>query len=173
MQYSTKRRNSKMNYVIKTKTKECLPLDEWITKLEMRAFGWRYKGLDTTYFDEYDVNINWDAGTATATQRSRTDIVFKRIEPYSFNPVFVLLELMMSIQSWIRRKLIFLFFGLCALGLIIGVLTQDMTALGAVAGIAAFVYVPSIFYAILGFLFRKVFGLDRNLKKRLVKNKKI
>ena len=159
-----------MKYVIKTKRKECLPLDEWITKLEMRAFGWRYKGMDTTYFDSYDVSIDWDTGTGTASQRSRTDIVFKRVEPYSYNPIFVVLEFLMSIQSWIRRKLIFLFFGLCAVGLIVGILSQEMTIIGAVLGIAAFIYTPSIFYLALGFMLRKLLRLDDNLKKRLVKN---
>lgn len=157
-------------YVIKSKYKECLPFDEWITKLEMRAFGWVYRGVDVTYFDSYDVTIDWDAGTGSATQRSRADNTFKRIEPYSYNIVFNILEILMSIQSWIRRKLIALFFGLVLIGGVIGIITQDYAVIGAGVGIVAFIYVPSLFYVVAGFLTRKLFRLDEKLKERLEDN---
>lgn len=157
-------------YIIKSKYKECLPLDEWITKLEMRAFGWVYRGIDVTYFDSYDISIDWDTGKGTATQNKRVDNTFKRIEPYSYNIIFNLLEILMSIQSWIRRKLIALFFGLVLISVGIGILTQDYEILGVAAAVVAFIYLPSLNYALLGFLTRKIFRLDEKLKDRLEQN---
>ncbi|MBQ8381391.1 MAG: hypothetical protein IJY18_05815 [Clostridia bacterium] len=159
-----------MKYYIKTKKKECFPFDEWITKLEMRAFGWTYKGWNTTYFDSYNVYIDWDNETATARQNSQTDNVFKRISPYSFNPIFRLFELLMSIHSWIRRKLIFLFFGLTVLGLGIGIITQDKQTIGLAFTAIAIVYLPSIFYSIMGFLTRVIFRIDKKLERALERN---
>lgn len=157
-------------YVIKTKYKECLPFDEWITKLEMRAFGWVYKGVDITYLDSYDVTIDWDTKTATASRRRNVDNTFKRIEPYSFNIVFATLEFMMTIQSWIRRKLIALLFGLVLIGTVLGIIQQQYAIVGAAAGILAFIYAPSLIYVILGFATRKIFGIDKKLLNRLERN---
>ena len=159
-----------MKYHIITKKKECLPFDEWITKLEMRAFGWRYRGCKTTYFDSYTIDIDWERETATATQDRRHDNVFKRISPYSFNPLFKIAEALMSIQSWIRRKLIFLLWGLTALALIIGVITGDGETIGLACAVIAFVYLPSLFYAALGFILRKIFRIDAKLAKSLERN---
>ena len=159
-----------MKYQILTKKKECLPFDEWITKLEMRAFGWRYRGCKTTYFDSYTINIDWDRETATATQDRRHDNVFKRITPYSFNPIFKFAELLMAIQSWIRRKLIVLFFGLTILALIIGVISGDFEVIGLAAAVAAFVYLPSLFLAGVGFALRKILRIDEKLAKSLERN---
>ena len=81
-----------MKHYIKTKYKECLPFDSWITKLEMRAFGWVYKGFDTEYSDYYNIYIDWDKKTASAIRDSKTSNEFKRISPYSFNAFFNILE---------------------------------------------------------------------------------
>ena len=159
-----------MKYQILTKKKECLPFDEWITKLEMRAFGWRYRGCKTTYFDSYTINIDWDRETATATQDRRHDNVFKRITPYSFNPIFKFAELLMAIQSWIRRKLIVLFFGLTILGLIAGILSGDFSVIGLAFAIVSFVYLPSLFLAGVGFALRKLLKIDEKLAKSLERN---
>lgn len=162
---------------IKTVQKDYYPFDSWITKLEMRAFGWTYKGYDTEYYDTYDLHINWDDETATLTQRFRTYTKFKRIEPYSYNIIFKYFELLMSIQSWIRRKLIFLFWGICALGVIISAFmfftTKDLRTLyilPCVLFVVGYIYLPSLFYALFGYLTRKIFRLDKKLKNRLEKN---
>lgn len=47
-------------YFIKSKDKECFPFDEWITSLEMRAFGWADKKHRTDWLDEYDITIDWE-----------------------------------------------------------------------------------------------------------------
>ena len=85
-----------MKYVIRTKYKECLPFDEWITKLEMRAFGWVYRGVNVEYLNYYDVEIDWDNNRATAKRGKSVDNTFKRIEPYSFNPIFKIVEFLMT-----------------------------------------------------------------------------
>ena len=157
-------------YYIKTKLKECLPMDEWITKLEMRAFGWVYKGIETTYYNSYKVSINWDTGKGTASRERRFDNQFKRIEPYSYSIIFRFLEGLMGIFSWIRRKLLFLFFGMIVILAGIGIITQDMKSVGMALTVLALIYLPSLYCAVAGFLVRKLFGLDRKLRHRLAKN---
>ena len=162
---------------IKSVKKEYYPFDRWITLLEMRAFGWTYKGDKTDYYNTYDIYINWDNETATLNQRSKTYTIFKRIEPYSYNIIFKFFEGLMSIQSWIRRKLIFLLWGLCAFAVIISLFlffaSKELTTLyilPCVLFIAAYIYLPSLFYALFGYLTRKIFRLDKKLKNRLEKN---
>ncbi|MDE5765711.1 MAG: hypothetical protein K2I17_00920 [Clostridia bacterium] len=162
-------------FYIQTKEKECFPFDEWITKLEMRAFGWADRDHVTDYLDEYDVTIDWDRSTAYVNRRFKTYAVFKRINPYCGNFLFKLLEIIMTIQSWIRRKLIILFwfidvilFGIGIIYLIGGAGMNVYIALGL--GVLAFVYLPSIIIAVLGFLTRVVFRLDAKLKDNLEAN---
>ena len=162
-------------YYIQTKEKSCFPFDEWITKLEMRAFGWCYKGIDVEYENKFDIEIDWERGEGTARQRSHVYTTFKRIRPYTRNILFILLEAIMTIQSWIRRKLIYLLFGITALLLIIGTITTISNEafsqeLGAALIILAVIYVPSLITLTLGYLTRVIFGIDRKLKKNLVKN---
>lgn len=162
-------------FYIKTKRKSSNPFDEWLTKLEMRAFGWKYKGIDVKYFNEFDLDINWEKETATLKQRFNVYTTFKRISPYTNNILFIFLEFIMSIQSWIRRKLIFLFFGLVVIGLAIGTIESFLRGymveiLPTCFWIVFAIYVPSIVTLILGFITRKIFFIDSKLKKRLEKN---
>lgn len=162
-------------FYIKTKRKECFPFDEKITKLEMRAFGWKYKGIQTDYYDTYDVYIDWDKGEASAHQRFKVYNTFKRITPYSYNLLFRLLEGLMALFSWIRRKMIFLLFGITALLLIFGTLetlsTKEMSD-GLIWGsfFLFFTYVPSLVLIVLGFVVRKVLRIDAKLEDRLDQN---
>ena len=162
-------------YFIKTKEKECFPFDEWITSLEMRAFGWADRKHRTDWLDEYAITIDWESSTAHVRQRFKIYRVFKRIEPYSGNFLFKLLEVCMAIQSWIRRKLIILFwfidvllFGIGILYLLGGSGMNEYIALGI--WVLSFVYLPSLIIAALGFLTRKIFGIDRKLKDNLEAN---
>lgn len=165
------------NFYIETKKKECLPFDVWMTKLEMRAFGWKCKGDHTEYYDSYDIEIDWEHDTATAKRRFSTYTVFKRIKPYG-NFLLKLLEFFMKIQSWIRRKLEFLFFGLILIGIGIGIFeivamtdkSQGFATLMYPLYILLFIYVPSLVYALLGFLTRKIFRLDKKVMDDLEKN---
>ena len=162
-------------YYIITKRKDYFPFDGWMTKLEMSAFGWKYEGHGVEYFNEYNLDIDWEAGKGTITQKSRVFTVFKRIRPYTHNIFFIILEFLMSIQSWIRRKLIFLLWFLTLFALVVSVIYWVTTGiaiemLGISIGIIAFTYMPSLFYAILGFLMRKIFFIDKKLEKNLVKN---
>ncbi|MDE6690345.1 MAG: hypothetical protein K2K04_00085 [Clostridia bacterium] len=162
-------------FYIQTKEKECFPFDEWITKLEMLAFGWADRDHFIDYSDEYSVTIDWEKSTANISRKFKVYAVFKRIQPYSGNFLFKLLEILMSVQSWIRRKLILLFWfidvlllGIGALFLFNGAGMNEYIILGLV--VLAFVYLPSLIIAALGFLTRKIFRLDELLKDELEKN---
>ena len=159
-----------MDYYIITKYKECKFFDTWITKLEMRAFGWVYRGMETTYYNSAHVNIDWDTGSGTITQDSATHVTFKRLSPYSFNILFAGLELCMSVMSWIRRMLIFILGGLMVLCGIAAVFSGDPTLWWGVVGIAAFTYVPSLILAGLGYLTRVIFRIDQKLSDSLARN---
>ena len=164
-------------FYIQTKEKSCLPLDSWITKLEMRAFGWKCKGDHTEYEDTYDIDIDWDNNTAKARRRFNVYTTFKRIKPYG-NIFLKIWEFFMTIQSWIRRKLIVLFFGIVLLGLGAGLLMMFVTdqkeegtkMLMACLYIVLTIYLPSLFYALMGFLTRVVFRLDKRVKDKLEAN---
>ena len=164
-------------FYIQTKRKSCLPFDTWMTKLEMRAFGWKCKGDRIEYEDAYDVDIDWENNTATARQRFKAYTVFKRIKPYG-NLLLKMWELFMTIQSWIRRKLEALLFGLIIISLGIGLIYTFLAKqaddgkfmLLAALYMVLFIYVPSLFYALMGFLTRVVFRLDKRLKNQLEKN---
>ena len=164
-------------FYIQTKHKACLPFDSWITKLEMRAFGWKCKGDHIDYEDAYDVDIDWDNNTATARRRFNVYTTFKRIKPYG-NILLKIWELLMTIQSWIRRKLEALLFGLVIIGAGVGLLEiflMKETADGYrlllyCLYILLFVYVPSLYYALMGFLTRVVFRLDKRLRNKLERN---
>lgn len=162
-------------YFIKSKDKECFPFDEWITVLEMRAFGWADRKHRTDWLDEYDINIDWENSKANVTQRSKHYRVFKRIEPYSGNFLLKALEVIMAIQSWIRRKMIILLwfidvllFGIGLLYLFNGAGMNEYITLGI--AVFAFIYLPSFIIAALGFLTRKIFGIDEKLKDELEAN---
>lgn len=164
-----------MEYYIKSKSKECLPFDEWITKLEMRAFGWMDCDCRVDWLDEYDITIDWDGSKAYVKQKFNVSNVFKRIEPYGGNILFKFLEFLMNVQSWIRRKLIILLwfidailFGIGLLYLFNGAGMNEYIAYGI--AVFAFVYAPSLIILVLGFLTRKIFRLDEKLKDRLEAN---
>lgn len=164
-------------FYIETKVKECLPFDTWITKLEMRAFGWKCKGDFTEYENTYDIEIDWEKETATAKRRFTNYTSFKRIKPYG-NFLLKMWEFFMKIQSWIRRKLEFLFFGLVLIGIGVGVFeivamsdkAQGVATLMYPLYVLLFIYVPSLFYALMGFLTRVIFRLDKKVKDDLDKN---
>ncbi len=164
-----------MEFYVQTKQKECFPFDEWITKLEMRAFGWSDREHTVDYLNEYDVTIDWDSSKAYVNRKFKTYATFKRITPYSSNILFKILEFIMAIQSWIRRKLIILLwfidvilFGIGLVYLINGAGMNEYIALGI--GVFAFIYLPSVIIAVLGFLTRVIFRLDDKLKDNLEAN---
>ena len=162
-------------YFIETKTKDLYLFDEWITKLEMRSFGWHYKGLDTFYYDGYyDVSYNEYDNTVSVKNKREVYLTFKRIKPYSKKLFFKFLEMLMSIQSWIRRKLILWLWVLTALLLGLGVIELVSTGnfsqnLGFGIIIPIMVYTPSLFYCLLGWLYRKICRVDERLKDDLEK----
>lgn len=165
----------KKEYFIETKEIRYLPFDAWMSKIEMSAFGWTHKGWHSEETDTYDVDIDWSKKEAAVSQRYENSIIFKRIKPYTSNILFKLTEFMMRIHSCIRRTLFYLLWFLCALGIVIGVIsslsygyvTKELS-LGLT--MLAIIYLPSIFYSILGFVLRLLFGIDRKLKRSLRRN---
>ena len=166
---------SNQRYRVVTKRKECAPFDEFITKMEMRAFGWTDKGIEIDYSDTYDVYIDLEKEEATAKRRFNVLNTFRRIEPYSKSLLFKLLEAVMEIQSWIRRKLIFLLFGITLILVVAGVFevlgTGEFGEYSILAiSVLAVIYLPSFICALLGFFLRKLFRLDKKLKDSLENN---
>ncbi|MDE7330020.1 MAG: hypothetical protein K2N30_02830 [Clostridia bacterium] len=162
-------------YLIQTVDKEYYPFDKWITCLEMRAFGWQCKGDKTDWYDEYFIDIDWDTGRGSVSQKFKSYTRFVRVKPYSGNVLFNMVEFLMKIQSWIRRKLIILFWAIDFLLFAIGALFlfgngefNEYLALGIY--VFLFVYAPSLVYAVLGFLIRKIFRLESKLKDALEYN---
>ena len=159
-------------YYIKTEYRDCIALDGFMTQLEMWAFGWKSSGMERE-FEGYDIEIVAESetrATGKATARFKTWYVFKRISPYSSNPFFILLEVIMRIVSWIRRKLFFLFGGLIIMGTIVSLIARETEIVGAIVGLLSLVYGPSLVVMILGFLFRKISGIDKKLRKELEEN---
>ena len=163
-------------FYIQTYEKSCMPFDSFMTKWEMRAFGWRDKGYKSE-FEGYDITVNWETKTAYQTSRYSTWHVFKRVKPYSRNIIFKFLEALMTFFSWIRRKLIPLLLGLVIICLgiagisaLVGSFDYAKQVFVIALGVLAFIYLPSIVLSILGFLFRVLTGQERKLKKRLAEN---
>lgn len=162
-------------YRIERKERDYYLFDKWITNLEMRAFGWHNQGDATEWYDEYDIEINWETGKGSVRQRFRDYTTFARIKPYSFNVLFNILEFFMNIQSWIRRKLIILLWFIDVLLFGIGIFMflggsgmNEYISLGV--AVFAFIYGPSLVYALLGFAVRKIFSIESKLEDSLERN---
>lgn len=148
-------------------------VDEKLTIKEMRSFGWVDRGERTYYFDPY-LEIDWDRSTATVKQDSEHYQVFKRIKPYTYNPVFIILEKIMLINSWIRKKLMLLFFCFTPLSLILGLIQifsiGDPTGLLLFATTLAIIYIPTWIMCLTGKIARKVLRIEEKLKDNLERN---
>ena len=162
-------------YRVKTKTKNFFVLDKWMTVLEMRSFGWRYKGQKTEA-GGWDVTVNVDNGTATARRRFYTYLEFRRDKPYSRNFFFGLLEFLMSIMSWIRRFLIipiWIIAIICAIAGFAGASGGDKIigmdpCLFAGIMILVVAYLPSALFCLCGWGFRKIFKVDEKHRQELI-----
>ena len=163
-------------YHIQTKKKSYFSLDKWMTTLEMRAFGWTYKGCKTQDAGYYNVTIDYDKGTATARRAFYTFLEFKRIKPYSRNFFFKLMEVLMSLMSWIRRKLVFIIWLAAIILFAVGIFSGNEGGSGMNPCILASIltlaisYGPSVLFCLLGWGFRKLFKVDQKLKLDLEKN---
>ncbi len=181
-----------MDYYLKTKSIPVVFLDGWLVAIEKAAFGWKrignhsetyeYDETTTDYRTEYHDGIEWDI-TETKTER-KTGITtyqdFYRISPFTFNPLFAILEFASGILSWIRRMILSIvtYIGAPLLVLCIIACFFDSSiaadALPAVGGVLALyvglIVVPSLAVALFAFLLRKLFGIDKNLENSLRKN---
>ena len=163
-------------YIIETKTKDYtyLPFDEKLTALEMKSFGWVDKGDKWVYYDSYDVDIDLDRNTATVTQQNSHFRVFHRIKPYSYNLIFNILEKIMNINSWLRKKIMVFLFVLTPIAGIVGVINLlaggDLEMLFLFFGMLAITYLPTLTICLIGAIARKTLRIEEKLKHRLEKN---
>ena len=164
-------------YTVRTKTKSFFALDKWMTVLEMKAFGWRYKGQHTEA-GGWDVTVNVDSGTATARRRFYTYLEFRRDKPYSRNFFFGLMEVLMSIMSWIRRfliipiwigALIMIVAGIMGAGGGEKIIGMDPCLFGGIL-ILLIAYLPSAIFCLCGWGFRKIFKIDEKHRADLIAN---
>lgn len=163
-------------YRIHTKQVRGVLFDKWLLKLEKKAFGWNYYGLETEdnpYLDKQDLSV----------RHKYVDwLEFRRITPYSSNPLFVLLEFLSNLWGTIRKIVVSiggpLLIILLVLSLIMmGACDDTQTAqLGLevckyfVIIYAAGILLPSVIFMLAGLLTRKLFRIDEKLKQSLRDN---
>ena len=164
-------------YVVQTKKKTYFALDKWMTALEMKAFGWHYKGSKTEDAGYYNVTVDYDRGTATARRAFYTYVEFRRDKPYSRNFFFGLLEFFMNVLSWIRRFLIIPIWVLSIILIVAGFFGASGEKIMGMdtclfAGILTLVctYLPSLIFCLLGWGFRKIFRIDEKHRADLIAN---
>lgn len=164
-------------YVVQTKKKSYFALDKWMTALEMRAFGWHYKGSKTEDAGYYNVTVDYDRGTATARRAFYTYVEFRRDKPYSRNFFFGLLEVLMNIMSWIRRFLIIPIWVIAIILMVAGfagasgekIMGMDTCLFGGILTLVL-TYLPSLIFCLLGWGFRKIFKIDEKHRADLIAN---
>ena len=167
-------------YVVQTKKKTYFALDKWMTALEMKAFGWHYKGSKTEDAGYYNVTVDYDRGTATARRAFYTYVEFRRDKPYSRNFFFGLLEFFMNVLSWIRRFLIIPIWVIAIILFVIGLVTCKETGADTIMGMNPCIfaslltlvctYIPSLLFCLLGWGFRKIFKVDERHRADLIAN---
>ena len=150
--------------------------DKWLVKLERKAFGWVFYGTEV----DDDVSLETTVSGNTATTREKhnytTWLYFRRTAPYSSNILFNLLEMLNRVLSWFRRIAAYLVIPAClilgGLGLFMGGDgTELLNAVGYIAGAYVGGFVGgALLTAGLGFLVRKIFNVDENLRKELRMN---
>ena len=137
------------------------PLLTW----EYHCFGYRKAGNESeTVHDGYEASTTWDDHIRL---EEKTHIVryanFKRHEEYPTNALFVILELLMTVVSFLRVS----FGKYLILGWFLGsVVFADagLSGLGSILGqIALALYIGSIVIALLGSVVRSSSGFDQKI----------
>lgn len=155
--------------------------DKWLLKLERSAFGWHYYGTETEDQVGYEVTVNSDATRATGheTHKYVDWLEFRRLRPFSGNPLFVISELLSRLWSMLRR--IVLGIGVPLALILFAIILLDKFACNAesfgedglkyigyvLLGYLIVFVVPTLIFAGLGFLWRKVFRIDERLQEDL------
>lgn len=108
-------------------------------------------------------------------------IEFRRVEPYGHNILFKLAELFSKIFSSIRRLILVIFYPIIIIivfGIIIGLILKEHMLLDnglSLLKTLAFVYFgglvgPTVFFAVIGLIIRKIFRVDEKLMDELDAN---
>lgn len=152
-----------------------LALDKWLLKLEKRAFGWHFWSSETE--DQVGFEVNEHGGRVT--HKYIQWLEFRRKANYSGNFLFNLTEVLSKIFSFLRRLLVSFIIHAIVVTLILGITmtygcndarggatTFELAKWLAVA-YAAGLLAPSLLFAGLGFLWRKLFKVDQKLQAKL------
>ena len=151
---------------IKYKTRRYFGFMHPIMTWEYHCFAYRKGGHDSqTVYDGSEIEFS-DAGynrvMATTTHKTHVErfVHFRRHEEYPKNPIFVLLELLMSIVSRVRVFLgKFLIAGIFILTLMESMEIATLYLIPALSTI----YVLSFIVPLAGFIVRNAFGLDKKM----------
>jgi len=162
-------RNFDMANMIKYKVRQYFGFFHPILTWEHHCFGYRKGGHESdTVSDGYETNVTWNDDTHyTVSTTEKSHVVryayFKRHEEYPKNPIFMLLELLMNIVSYVRVYLCkFLFIGYLLTVTILA--DAGLTELGENLVLAALaIYGLSIAIPLAGYIVRQVFGLDKKI----------
>lgn len=163
--------------IIRSRTVQGVFLDNWLLKLEKKAFGWNF----VSSWTEKDTEHYYDSNGKPSTRTNYTEkFEFRRKSPYSHNFFFCLTEFFSNIFSFIRRIIAMIIVPLLVLGLILGLVTliacqgadglsqQTFIITGSIAvAYVGLMVIPSLLLAGLGFLWRKIFRIDEKLMNAL------
>ena len=179
-----------MKYSYKTVSVPVAFLDGWLVNLEKACFGWKKRGKhneeqeydehSTNNYSEYHDGIEWRV-TEHVTERKTRLITYQdfyRISPYTYNPIFFIVELLSDIFSYIRRIvmnivscvfipfviLVALFFWTGETSLATGSLQIFLAAY------LAFIVLPTVIISLVAFLLRKIFLIDKRVAANLEKD---
>lgn len=134
---------------------------------EHHCYGYKTGGnTSTRVHDGYETSASWTDDTHIRVQtREKSHIVktayFRRHEEYPKHPLFVLLELLMTLVSTIR---VFFAKYLILAWFIISMALEDAIDFANMLGSWALaLYVASTILAVLGLVTRAAFGLDKRI----------
>lgn len=164
-------------YRISTVSIRGILFDRWLLRLEKKAFGWVYYGTETE--DEQSVEVT---STSAYIKHKYIDwLEFRRITPFSNNIFFNLTEGLSRLWSFIRRIVlgiggpIFIFILVaCGIGYACGEQSLVSTGMEVVKMFAiiyaAAIFLPTLLFIGLGYLWRTVFKIDQKLSMSLEDN---
>lgn len=155
--------------------------DVWLLRLERAAFGWNYYGTVTEDRVGYEVTVSSSGNRVSGNETHKYIdwVEFRRVSPFSYNPLFVLTELISRIWSVIRRIATVIALPLLILLTVITIVhsfaseSQGFVEDGLfVSFMLLLIYVctiilPTLIIAGLGVLWRRLFRIDERLQENL------
>ncbi len=144
----------------------CTYFDDWLTKLERRAFGWEVSESTEYGDDQVDMEFDYDTGKGRISRKKTFQhyMHFTRDYPYSSNIFFNLFDWLSRVISSIRRGLVQVILGISFMAGIAGVIDSLMNGKISIILVIVLIvnfclFVPSLILALLGFATRKIFHI--------------